>query len=80
MNNKEQGEKLLRVEQIPTENGGQIPISLKAAAAPGDPEKPFYTIDIDGVTWVETDNQTHGIVLFEMMKDHITEYMHYKSV
>ena len=53
--------------------GGEIPITLSQ-----DPEGD-YIIDIDGVEWVVTDNPTHATVMFVMMKDHITEYMHYQK-
>jgi len=39
-----------------------------------------FVISIDGVEWIKTTNQTHAVVLFEMMKDNITEYMNYKAI
>jgi len=39
-----------------------------------------HIISIDGVTWAETTNKTHAAVLFELMKDNITDYMNYKTV
>ena len=38
-----------------------------------------YTVSVDGVEWVKTSNMVHSVVMFEMMKDHITEYMHYEA-
>lgn len=54
--------------------GGEIPIVLYDIE---DDEGIFYTIEIDDVEWLATTNQTHAVVMFEMMKDHITEYMNY---
>lgn len=65
---------ILRTEEIKI-TGGEIPITLRQDK---DREGEFYIIDIDGVEWVTTENQMHAVVLFEMMKDHITEYMHYQ--
>ncbi len=39
-----------------------------------------HVIKIDGVVWVETTNYTHATVLFNMLRDHITEYMTYRKV
>ena len=38
-----------------------------------------HIISIDGVEWVRTDNYVHATVLFNMIADHITEYMHYEK-
>lgn len=50
-----------------------IPISLNRY---GD----NFVIAVDGVEWIKTTNQTHAVVLFEMMKDNITEYMNYQTI
>ena len=66
--------KIVRTEEIKI-TGGEIPITL---CQDKDQEGEFYTIDIDGVEWVTVESQMHAAVLFNMMKDHITEYMHYE--
>ena len=38
-----------------------------------------YRVEIDGVEWLTVSNQMHAIVLFEMMRKHISEYMHYEQ-
>lgn len=38
-----------------------------------------HVITVDGVEWVRTKNQMHATVLFNMMADHITEYMNYEK-
>jgi hypothetical protein len=38
-----------------------------------------HVITIDGVEWVRTGNYVHATVLYNMISDHITEYMHYES-
>lgn len=57
--------------------GGEIPIVLYSNE---DEEGIFYTIEIDGIEWLASVNRTHAIVLFEMMKDHIADYMHYAKL
>lgn len=57
--------------------GGEIPITLNRDS---DDDGNFFYIEIDGVEWLVTENETHAVVLFEMMKDHITEYMNYKTI
>ena len=66
---------VVREEQIKIP-GGTIPITLIRDV---DEEGEFFTIEIDGVEWCGSPNKIHAIVLFEMMKDHITEYMNYKK-
>lgn len=61
---------VLKRDIIQLENG-TLPITLKENDA-------IFIVDIDGVEWFSTVNQTHAIVLFNMMKEHITEYMHYQ--
>ncbi len=56
--------------------GGEIPIVLYLDS---DADGEFYFIEIDGIEWVAVDNQMHATVLFNMMKDHITEYVHYEK-
>lgn len=57
--------------------GGEIPIVLYSNE---DEEGVFYTIEIDGVEWLASVNRTHAVLLFEMMKDHINDYMHYAKL
>lgn len=57
--------------------GGEIPIVMYSNE---DEEGVFYTIEIDGVEWLASVNRTHAVLLFEMMKDHITDYMHYEKL
>ncbi len=66
----------LRKETIKI-NGGEIPVILFREL---DEEGEFFAIEIDGVEWLTTENQTHAIVLFELMKDHITDYMNYRRI
>ena len=57
--------------------GGEIPISLIREK---DEEGEFFSIEIDGVLWLQTESRMHAVVLFEIMKDHLTEYMHYEKI
>lgn len=54
-------------------NGGSIPVNVEE-------NNGVHVITIDGVVWVETDNYIHATVLFNMICDHITEYMHYERL
>ena len=55
------------------EAGNNIPIKIGR-------EGEERIITIDGVEWVRTNNITHAAVLFNMMREHITEYMTYKKI
>lgn len=66
----------VRKEMIKVRDGFELPIELVVEEIDGDTE---YTIYIDGVFWTILYNEVHAVVLFEMMKDHITEYMHYEK-
>lgn len=68
---------VLREEKIKVYEGFEIPITLEGEEIDGDME---FTIYIDNVYWVTLENQVHAVVLFELMKDHITEYMHYEKI
>ncbi len=54
--------------------GGEMPIILNA-----NEDDTFFTVVIDGVEWLHTKNRMHAIVLFEMMLEHITEYVQYET-
>lgn len=56
--------------------GGEIPLNLSEENIDGEKG---YIIDIDGVEWLFTTNQMHAIVMFQMFKDHILEYMTYEK-
>lgn len=68
---------VLREEKVKVYDGFVIPITLEGEEIDGDME---FTIYIDNVYWVTLENQVHAVVLFELMKDHITEYMHYEKI
>lgn len=51
-----------------------VPIELILES---DEEGDFYTIEIDGVFWCETDAPHHAAILFDLIKDGVTKYMHY---
>lgn len=59
-----------RIETFKTPSGKEIPVKVEQV---GDE----HIISIDGVEWVRTKNKMHATVLFEMIVDHITEYMSY---
>ena len=66
--------RILKEEKLKISDG-EIPITL---CLDKDSEGEFYTINIDQVEWLCTENQIHAAVLYNMMKDHITEYMRYQ--
>lgn len=63
----------LRIEDIKIEKDFIIKIALMQ-------EKDTYIIAIDGVEWLQTQNEMHAAVLFELLKDHVTQYVHYEKV
>lgn len=52
--------------------GFDLPITLMK-------EGKTYSVAIDGVLWTKTDIEHHAVVMFHMLKDHVTEYMHYEK-
>ncbi len=54
-------------------DGGTIPIEVKE-------EKGVHIITVDGVEWVRTESYLHSTILYNMMCDHLTDYMNYKKV
>lgn len=63
----------LRIEDIKIKKDFIIKIALMQ-------EKDTYIIAIDGVEWLQTQNEMHAAVLFELLKDHVTQYVHYEKV
>lgn len=63
----------LRIEDIEVKQDFVIKIALMQ-------DKDVYIIAIDGVEWLQTQNEMHAVCLFTMMKEHILEYMHYEQV
>ena len=50
-----------------------IPITLSK-------ERDIYSVDIDGVVWLNTENLVHSVVMFEMLQDNVTEYVTYRKL
>ena len=72
--NFEGTEMLVQTDIIETENGGRIPLNLyarKSDAASGAAE--YYEADIDGVSWFKAENVTHAMILYAMLKTHVTD-------
>ena len=38
-------------------------------------EKPTYKIVVNGSTWMQTQDRKRADIIFDMMKDHLLEYM-----
>lgn len=66
---------VLLTEKISVTESFQIPITLSKEFID---DEPYFVIDVDGVEWLDTDNEAHASVLFRMMQEHITEYYHYE--
>lgn len=65
---------VLRKEVIRTDKC-DVPITLSSE---GEGEDFLYVIGVDDVEWLTTENKMHAVVLFTMMYEHLTEYMHYE--
>lgn len=70
--------KALQTKMIKTENGGEIHITLFVNIYSEDKQE--YTAEVDGVEWFGTESFMHATVLFNLMKAHISDYMHYRSI
>lgn len=55
------------------ENGDTIPIKVEEIDG-------IHMISVDGIDWVATENYVHATIIFNMMADHLTEYMNYTKV
>ena len=40
----------------------------------------MHMIYVDGNMWVAVDNPVHAAVIYNMLCDHITEYMHFEKL
>lgn len=67
-------EEIKQLEELEVE-GGTIPVTLWSRTEGG---AETWGVDVDGVNWFEVDNRTHAAVLFRLMADHLTDYMHYE--
>jgi len=56
--------------EIVIDKGFVIPIEVHE-------EDGKHIISVDNVEWLRTDNKVHAAVLFNMMADHLPEYMNY---
>lgn len=52
--------------------GGAIPLTIEAL---GDE----FLISVDGEQWCEARSQRHAVIIFEMLLEHLTEYMHFEK-
>lgn len=70
---------LFRQEPLDVE-GGAIPLTLWKTSlnVTDEPIQDSYILEVDGVEWFKTSSMMHAAVLFELMHDHLTEYMHYE--
>ena len=67
------------LETLPLEvEGGTIPVQLFEDAAE-DGKKTIYKIGVDDVIWMSTESKFHATILFNMLHEHIKQYMHYKK-
>ena len=54
-------------------DGGTIPIEVRE-------ENGTHIITVDGVEWLRSDSYMHSTILFNLMSEHLTEYMQYKKI
>ena len=66
-------EKLIDINDQGQEYERNIPIRLKE-------NNKVYEIEVDGVNWIKLENRVHAVVLFEMMRENLTDYMTYKEI
>lgn len=56
--------------------GFDLPIELEESILN---EESYYIVLIDGVEWFTSNSKMHAIILYELLKDHVSEFMHYES-
>lgn len=74
--NFEGTEAKLQDTTIQTKTGERIPLELIANKKDGTMELVF-SILVDGIEWLKADNVTRAFIMYNLMKDHITEYTDY---
>lgn len=67
-------EEIVRTEELEAE-GGTVPINLWKRREEDGSE--VWGVDVDGVDWFELGNEMHATVLYQLMVDHVTDYVHY---
>lgn len=55
--------------------GGSIPIKLIKE----EEGRTLYSVTIDSVLWLKTEQLHHAAIIFRLLADHVTEYMTYKK-
>ena len=63
-------------EEPITIKGGSIPIKLVKEEEEG---KALYSVTIDDVIWLKTEQLHHAAIIFRLLVDHVTEYMTYEK-
>lgn len=56
--------------------GGTIPIKLTKEEKEG---KTLYSVTIDNVLWLKSEQLHHSAIIFRLLADHVTEYMTYNK-
>lgn len=56
--------------------GGTIPVKLIKEEEEG---KALYSVTIDNVLWLRTEQLHHAAIIFRLLADHVTEYMTYEK-
>lgn len=67
----------LQEDFITTQGGGRIPVTLTAGKLEDAEAAEFYIVTIDGVLWAECESLHHAIIIYTLLRDHVTEYMNY---
>lgn len=57
--------------------GFDLPIELEETII--NEEDSYYIVLIDNVEWFTSHSKMHAIILYELLKDHVTDFMHYQS-
>ena len=65
-------------DYIKARDGGRIPIVLFARKDPESSktaEGCYYEVVIDGEKWLTCDTIAHGIVIYRLLRDYVTDYI-----
>lgn len=57
--------------------GFDLPIELEETII--NEEDSYHIVLIDNVEWFTSHSKMHAIILYELLKDHVTDFMHYQS-
>jgi hypothetical protein len=61
-------------------DGGETMLSETSIPITLSKQGDEFVVSIDSVEWVRTENSVHASILYEVLRENVTEYMEYKAL